>query len=170
MRKVIYYLVCCAIGSVWFNALASDGQVRLIADVVKPGCVSFDSTSLTVPLGDISALELNKIGATSNWVQVKLDFTDCIRGTPIWLTLEGNEVASKIFALNKDVDSVKGVGLQINRYTSTGDSSALSPNRRERLHFAYNNRAYLYAYYKTYSLPVTSGKANATVQFSLTYE
>ncbi|WP_420067180.1 fimbrial protein [Serratia ureilytica] len=170
MKKVIYYLACGLLGSALLTAHASDGNLRIIADVVKPTC-NLQTKSLTVGLGDLDATELNKINATSAWVPFKFKFSDCVPSTYVWFEFEGEtpDSSSGIFMLDNSSGGAKGLGLQITRYQM--DELILYPNRSDYVGSVSNSgEVRLFARYKTYAIPVTPGKANATIQFSVTYK
>ncbi|ASM03908.1 MULTISPECIES: fimbrial protein [Serratia] len=170
MKKVIYYLAGGLLGSALLTAHASDGNLRIIADVVKPTC-NLQTKSLTVGLGDLDATELNKINATSAWVPFKFKFSDCVPSTYVWFEFEGEtpDSSSGIFMLDNSSGGAKGLGLQITRYQM--DELILYPNRSDYVGSVSNSgEVRLFARYKTYAIPVTPGKANATIQFSVTYK
>ncbi|MGP3073110.1 fimbrial protein, partial [Serratia ureilytica] len=158
------------LGSALLTAHASDGNLRIIADVVKPTC-NLQTKSLTVGLGDLDATELNKINATSAWVPFKFKFSDCVPSTYVWFEFEGEtpDSSSGIFMLDNSSGGAKGLGLQITRYQM--DELILYPNRSDYVGSVSNSgEVRLFARYKTYAIPVTPGKANATIQFSVTYK
>ncbi|CAI0973038.1 long polar fimbrial protein LpfA [Serratia entomophila] len=170
MKKVIYFLTGGLLGSALLTAHASDGNLRIIADIVKPTC-NLQTKSLTVGLGDLDATELNKINATSAWVPFKFKFSDCVPSTYVWFEFEGEtpDSSSGIFMLDNSSESAKGLGLQISRYQM--DELIFYPNRSGYADSVSNSgEVGLFARYKTYALPIASGKANATIQFSVTYK
>jgi|GEM_PF-6672247 len=71
--------------------------------------------------------------------------------------------------LDNSSESAKGLGLQISRYQR--DDLFFYPNRSDFVDSLMNSGEIgLFARYKTYALPFASGKANATIQFSVTYK
>ncbi|MDP8731086.1 fimbrial protein [Serratia marcescens] len=167
MKRIFFYFSGCVLFISMFNTQASDGNLRLSADVVKPSC-SLDSKSLTVPLGDFDLTKLNRIGAASDWVSFDIKFS-CVEGTAIYITFDGDEPAPGVYALDKLSDGAQGLGLQISNYYKDDDYYLFYPNK-SKYASDYTVLGRLYARYKTYSPPITPGKANATIQFSVTYK
>uniref|UniRef100_UPI0034D6550B fimbrial protein n=2 Tax=Enterobacterales TaxID=91347 RepID=UPI0034D6550B len=82
---------------------------------------------------------------------------------------ETPDSSSGIFMLDNSSESAKGLGLQISKYQ--GDSWLFYPNRSNYADSVSNSgEVGLFARYKTYALPIASGKSNATIQFSVTYK
>ncbi|MCP1107097.1 type 1 fimbrial protein [Serratia nevei] len=166
MNKRIYHLISGLLACAAFSAQAADGSLRLSSTLVKPGCsLSVDSQNATVDLGEVLTSKLQQVGAQTTPVEFNLRFTDCVQGSKILIGYEGNQAEPGVFALNDAPGSAKGIGLQIDGGDGVNPHAAgylyIVKQKAEALSFLAN--------YKALSLPITPGKANATVQFNVTY-
>ncbi|WP_373365692.1 fimbrial protein, partial [Serratia marcescens] len=103
MKKMIYCLVACMLGGYFITARASDGGLQIIADVVKPAC-NLQTRNLTVMLGNIDTAEMDFWNGASAFVPFKFKFLDCVPGTPVSVTFEG-DMKQGIFALDDSAES-----------------------------------------------------------------
>ena len=155
-------------------ALAHDGTVNVQGTILDNTCVVSASTQeQTVPLGDISAKQFSASGSASSPVAFVIDLQDCgaaasgvdftFGGVPssadnTLLALNGGSGAAGDIAI--ELQDANHVRLPINKASTT---YKIDPTRTD-------NPFTFYARYVATANSVTSGEANATATFTLTWQ
>lgn len=177
-------------GTAQAESTVAGGTVNFVGELVSSACaLDTSSANQTVQMGQVRTSNFTKKGDKSTPVAFKIVLTDCKAGvtddstTPsggtraddgtvtIGFTAvqEGGDGNNSTIALAPGAGGAKGIGLQIVDRTSTpvkldGSATASVKLNDDRVEIPFQ------AAYIATSDKVTSGKANTTALFTLTYQ
>lgn len=157
------------------NGNSTTSYGRIVTFTIPPFTVnavacSVTQPTITIPMGnDIPTFRFKGVGTTIDEKPVSIDL-DCDAQTRVNIKLEGRTVAGTpgVLALNAESGVATGIGIQMlkdgvpvtfNTPTAIGTTPVSGPYSIE----------YTARYYQT-GASVTGGKANATAQFTMTYQ
>ncbi|CAI0789214.1 Fimbrial subunit ElfA precursor [Serratia entomophila] len=155
-------LACAVLSS---SAFAADGVINFTGKIINNACVV--NPTLNVQMGDVAATDFKKVGDESGSRAFDLELKDCpVNLKNAKVTLDGAADANnaELFKLNDA--GATGLALRIerpgNKAVIPGSSTADIPLSEG------NNLLPFVAAYKSTD-KVTAGDANATLQFSISY-
>lgn len=168
--KLPYYIIFLLSLLPTLTASAYDVQINVNGNIVNTTCdVDTNSANLNVAMGDqpISALN-TAVGVTSPDISFSIKLVNCSDvATGVNIAFSGT-VSSDTALLKLDDGGATGIGIEI-----LDDNKTQIPvnvaSKNYPLNAGVDNTLNFYARYKTESLPVTAGDANATATFTLTY-
>lgn len=147
---------------------------RLVTFTIPPFAVNAVACSvlesvIPVPMGTVEKRSFGGVGSTSEDVPFSIPL-ECDANTRVNITLQGNADASGapgVLALNNDADSATGVGVQILQGGTPVTFNNLTYINTTAVDGPFNID-YTARYYKT-AANMTTGGANATATFTMTY-
>lgn len=153
-------------------AFADDGQIKFVGKITDEACTVTNNVTnpLTVTLGNVARTAFTGAGSTAAPTKFTIALTDCpdtVNSATVKFDGTSDATENTILALTQESGVATGVGIQladvnnhvIPLYTSS-ESYPLSTGD--------NNLDFVARYYAT-SATVTSGPANSTSNFSITY-
>ncbi|WP_455853252.1 fimbrial protein [Pantoea endophytica] len=156
------------------DATASFGRIvtfTIPSFTVNAVACSVTQPNIIVPMGDeIPTYRFKGIGSTSDEKSARIDL-DCDAETRVNIKLEGRAVGSSapgVIALNPEPGVATGVGIQMLKEGAPVNFNTQTVVGTVPTRGAYPIE-YSARYYQT-AASVQGGKANATVQFTLTYQ
>lgn len=168
--KIIFTLLLLAAAS----AQAHDGTVYVSGSIQDNTCiVAPSSQAQTVPLGDVAAKQFATKGSGSTPVAFIIDLQQCgAAATGVDFTFSGAaDTADKtLLALDSGSDTSQGIAIEL----QSADHARLPLNQasvRYTIDPTRTDNAFIfYARYLATASSVTSGTANATATFTLTWQ
>ncbi|WP_095048499.1 MULTISPECIES: fimbrial protein [unclassified Pseudomonas] len=171
-RKLI--VMALLAGSAFSSAsYAADGVVNFTGTITDAACtVSPSSTSATVALGTISSKAFSAAGATSAPTRFGITLTTCPASvTTASLKFDGpaNSENSGLLALTSGAGVATGVGIGIYESNSTTLIPVGTKSATKALASGADTTFEFVAKYVSTAATVVSGKANATSNFTVSY-
>ncbi|WMT16050.1 fimbrial protein [Serratia fonticola] len=156
-------------------AFAADGTINFVGEITDVACsVDTNSQNLTVTLGKVASNTFSGIGSKTAPTQFQLVLKDCPEAaTTAVVKFDGTSVAgdNSVLALTSDVDSAEGVAIEISdasqQVVKLFENS--QPYTLETGVSSVTNLDFV-ARYKAISDTIIAGIANASAQFSITYQ
>ena len=153
-------------------AFADDGKVNFVGKITDEACTVTNNVQnpLTVTLGDVARTAFTGAGSTAAPTKFTIALTDCpatVSSASVKFDGTSDSTENSILALTQETGVATGVGIQladsnnnvIPLYTASEAFPLVSGD---------NNLDFVARYYAT-SADVTSGPANSTSNFTLTY-
>lgn len=156
------------------SAQAHDGTVYVTGSIQDNTCiVAPSSLAQSVPLGDIAAKQFATKGSASSPVAFVIDLQQCgTAATGVDFTFSGvaAEADNTLLALDSGSDAAQGIAIEL----QGADHARLPLNQASARYVIDPTRAdnvfTFYARYMATASRVTSGAANATATFTLTWQ
>lgn len=151
---------------------SADGKVNFTGKIVDTPCVvSSDSASLDVALGQYKAASFVKANDTSDYKDFAIHLDDCAIDTLKTASVQFNGTPASdnnSLGLTSGATTAKGVAIEI----SDAKNVVVPVNTASSYTNLQKGESTLYfkARYKAMSVPVTSGEANSSADFSVTYK
>ncbi|HCR2978034.1 fimbrial protein [Serratia marcescens] len=155
-------LACTVLSS---SAFSADGVINFTGKIVDNACVV--NPTLNVQMGDVAAAKFKNVGDESDYKEFTLQLKDCpanLKAAKVTLDGAVDDKDAKLFKL--DDGGAAGLALRING----PDNEHLLPGAASAeiaLSEGDNLLPFTVAYRSTDK--VTAGDANATIQFSVSY-
>ncbi len=151
---------------------SADGKVNFTGKIVDTPCVvSSNSTSLDVALGQYKAANFVKANDTTDYKNFAIHLEDCTIDTLKTASVQFNGAPASdknSLDLTSGSTTARGVAIEI-----ADSANAIVPiNTTSSYSNLQNGESTLYfkARYKAMSVPVTSGDANSSADFLVTYK
>lgn len=153
---------------------AHDGEVQISGSILENNCtVAADSQNLDVTLGNINSKIFTQAGDSSLPVSFTITLQHCGEAaSSMAVSFSGvaDDINSTLLAINSGGEQARGIGVAIldsNRtlipLNTASKGYVLDPEKTENL-------LQFYAAYTATGSHVSSGNADATATFSLTYQ
>ena len=168
--QTLHYVVFLAAFITLSPAQAYDVQINVNGNIINTTCeLDTASANLKVPMGDQPVSSLNTVvGATSPEIPFSIKLLNCSEAaTGVNVAFSGT-ASGDASLLKIDDGGATGIGIEI----LDEDNNPIPINVASKnypLIPSTNNTLNFFARYKTESLPVTAGDANASGTFILTY-
>ncbi|KFK95432.1 MULTISPECIES: fimbrial protein [unclassified Serratia (in: enterobacteria)] len=154
---------------------AADGTINFEGEITDVACtIDTNSQNLTVTLGKVASSAFNGIGSKAAPTQFQLVLKDCpAAATSATVQFDGTSGASdnSVLALTPAVDAAQGVAIELSdasqQVVNLFENS--QPYALETGIGSVTNLSFV-ARYKAVSDTITAGIANASAQFSITYQ
>ncbi|CUR53755.1 Fimbrial domain-containing protein [Serratia symbiotica] len=152
---------------------AEDGKINFQGSIIDSACIiSTSSINQTIILGSVSIKEFTNIGSTASYAPFNIILTNCpdsITSAKIYFNGITHPDNNTILKLHPDQEANnigiaiydKNNKMQIPINTSITKEISLLPSITNTLEFV--------AKYFATNIPVTTGKANSNVSFTITY-
>ena len=154
------------------KAAAADGTINFTGNVTDPCTVVAGSANQTIPMGNISAKAFKSAGDTALPTKFSIALTSCPETvTKASVKFDGTYAQgnSTLLSLNSESGVATGLGVALYEADGTTQIPMASFSNAQSVQKDINNVFTYVAKYMATSDKVTVGPANATTQFSISY-